>query len=433
MAPPGVGMARWPDGRPVFVQGAFPGDVVIPQDYAEKRSHLIVRKFALQEKSSARRDSPCPVSETCGGCDFIGISERHQQEQKQAIVLHALERTAKLRPPQPVLFHASPRSLGYRRRARLHMRDGRLGYCRKSSHELVEFAHCLVCSPRLNRVIDRLRGVLAQHSSAFRCVGAVEARAFGDDGALCAEDCSLFLQLRPQASKAQISRLEAALLPLENEMACWWGKGIAPLQQFSLGRGTGLFAPVGGFVQVNARVNEQLVAHVVALAERISAKNFVDVFCGNGNFSIPLLEAGLSGCGVELNPDSLRALKQAQKRGGFSRLEGAWLEERAETFLGSEQVSAKSWDLVVLDPPRSGCKEAMSALLALSPGHVILVGCDAVTLARDLRLLIDGPAKGAEPSSGASPPTYRLLDVQIFDMFPQTHHVETVALLQRST
>jgi len=177
------------------------------------------------------------------------------------------------------------------------------------------------------------------------------------------------------------------------------------------GEGTATYRDEAPFVQANPAVNDRLVADVVAVARR-RAVRFLELFAGGGNFSVPLAVAELEGVTVESHPGAVQGARDAASAAGVTdRLDIR--EGRAEDLLAAPDGQP---DLVLLDPPRAGAKDLMASIVALRPAWIAYVSCDPGALARDLGLLQAGG--------------YRLESVTAYDMFPHTHHVETVAWMQ---
>ncbi len=174
--------------------------------------------------------------------------------------------------------------------------------------------------------------------------------------------------------------------------------------------------PGGGFNQVNWAVNQLLVQALLDGAQRASALSFCDLYCGAGNFSLPLLARGLVGLGIESSRSAIAAAKRAAKEQALPSARFIAGDVRVEL---ERLARTDRFDLVVLDPPRSGARDVLSELIRRGPRHIAYCACDPVTLARDLRSLCDAG--------------YSLEQVMGFDMFPQTHHFETLAWLRRSS
>ena len=190
------------------------------------------------------------------------------------------------------------------------------------------------------------------------------------------------------------------------------GSESAEVERFDL-PGAYVLAPPGAFTQVNWEVNRALVDAVVQGALRRRASSFADLYSGSGNFSLPLLRAGLSGKGVEVSAASIECAQRAAREQGLG---GEFFAGDVGRVAARWATAGQRYDLVVLDPPRAGAKEALDSVVRLAGRAVVLIACDPVTFARDLRVLMD---RGLV-----------LEEVRAFDMFPQTHHVECLAWLR---
>jgi tRNA/tmRNA/rRNA uracil-C5-methylase (TrmA/RlmC/RlmD family) len=183
-------------------------------------------------------------------------------------------------------------------------------------------------------------------------------------------------------------------------------------QRFPLPGGVELRAPGPAFTQVNWPVNQHLVQAVLDGARERAVLAFCDLYCGAGNFSLPLFASGLRGVGIEASKFAIAAAKRAasEQRLGSARFVAGDVRDAL-----SKLPRGESFDLVVLDPPRTGAREILPELIRRAPRYIAYCACDPVTLARDLRTLCDAG--------------YVLEQVKGFDMFPQTHHFETLVWL----
>jgi 23S rRNA (uracil1939-C5)-methyltransferase len=410
LVPGGAGFLRLDNGQGAFAPGALPGERIRVHAAADHRTYLEATRWSLLNASPERVQPACPVQARCGGCDLMTLSDSAQLTAKVGILREALTRTGRFQVLPEIRFLGSARTLGYRSRIRLHVSpDGRLGFFAARSRDLVEIPGCLVADPELDRALAELRVLFARHRSA-------SAR---------------FVELELRVAPAG-PRLSLALVPKEREL-----EGTAALltalaesfhvsvaeratdpahdQRFPLPGGVELRAPAHAFTQVNWPVNQSLVQAVLDGAERRSARTFCDLYCGAGNFSLPLLARGLSGVGIEASKVAIAAAKRAASA---QQLDGArFIQGDVQGALG-KLPSAERFDLIVLDPPRTGAREILPALLLREPPQIAYCACDPVTLARDLRTLCD---EG-----------YVLEELTGFDMFPQTHHFETLAWLRRA-
>ncbi len=408
IVPGGRGFARLKDGRVALVDGAFPGDRVRLPVLRDRKSHVEGDAEVL-EVGTVRREAPCSVATICGGCDFMQLPLEAQARFKLDLVHEALRRTARLDLPRDGIELVRRGSdLEYRSRIRLQIKAGRVGFFSARSHELVEVERCVVSAEPIQRALERLRSHVRRHAEALSCFAHVEVRS-----APGSERCSLAFTTKPNERADAATR--KALEELRSEfLVVVQGEQREPeLERFPLGSVYVLAAP-GAFTQDNWAVNLALVEAVTEGARSRGLATFSDLYCGSGNFSLPLLAQGLTGKGVEVTPSSIACAERAAREQGLT---GGRFFAGDVTRLATQFADAgEKYELVVLDPPRAGAKDALPAVVRLATRAVVLVACDPVTFARDLRALIDAG--------------FELEDVKAFDMFPQTHHVECLAWLR---
>lgn len=381
--PDGDGGGRLPRGT-VRVPGALPGDVV-EVDLTGRRGR--VSTGALREivrPSPDRVEPPCPWDADCGGCDLSALAEpaRHRH------LARTVQRALGLDAPPPVV--PSPRR-DYRARVQLALTDGRAGYRRRRSHDLVEVGTCGIARPEVAAALVGLRAWLADGPSEG--LDRVELRSDGTSVALA------FRGRPPQTVRSRLAELGDVALEgrsLHGDPTRWLQVGATRLR-----------ASPRAFYQVNLDVNERLVAHVVEQVLARAPERVADVYAGIGNLALPLAAAGLPVVAVEQEGQALRDLQA--------------MDPSVEVVRGAAE--AVDWshvpaDVVVLDPPRAGAAGAMPGLLANRPRALVYVSCHPVSGARDLKIAV---AHG-----------YRIRDVRCFDMFPDTHHVETVIVAERA-
>jgi 23S rRNA (uracil1939-C5)-methyltransferase len=414
LVPGGQGMGRLVDGRPVFTTGAFPGDVIFVKNGEDRRSFVEAREYSIETKSPARVAPKCADCASCGGCDWMWISKAEQLRGKAEMIAQCLERIGKIDFKGPISVHPSPEEFSYRSRVRLQVLAGRVGFFARGSHELVEVKECSVSSSELWDLVGAVRKVVSIAPSAFSEVNYVEARVFAGARPL-KERASVYFALfqRPGAKARVSSALRAATRELRERALVAFSSEEAGIQAFVPSPGVEVGAPVGGFTQVNEGVNQMLVERVLAEVREVGARSFLDLYCGSGNFSLPLLLAGLSGVGVESSVSAISAARaQATKLG----LPGKFVAEACATYLKRESPQRGSFDVVLVDPPRAGAKDCLGPLQRLRAPLLLMIACDPASLGRDLGELVRGG--------------YRLRSIEGFDMFPQTHHVETLAILE---
>jgi 23S rRNA (uracil1939-C5)-methyltransferase len=412
----GAGLGRH-DGKAIFVPGTAPGDVVRCRLVREKKRHAHGELLDVLSSSPLRREPPCPVFGRCGGCQWQHLPYPRQAEWKERIFCTTLERAGALPPEGVRPLVPVPDEWEYRSRAQFKCRQTEsgfvMGFYRGGSHFVIDIARCPILEPRLNEALTRFRVWLAT-SPAPDQVPQVDV-GVGDDGNVRAvvhvlnQAATLGAYLQPLAAEAgyalflQQGRKEGMsqiLGPRNLELTV----GDPPLV---LGYGP------GGFAQVNLAQNRALVGEVVALAAELQPQRVLDLYCGMGNFSLPLARCAESVVGVEEYAPAIAAARDNARRNGVAN--AAFHARPAEETL--KEFAEEPFDLVVLDPPRSGAYPVMRELLEARPAHILYVSCDPPTLARDLAPLLHGG--------------YRLCRTRPFDLFPQTYHIESVTLLSR--
>jgi len=412
LVPGGDGLAHLADGRVAFITGAFPGDHVRPLAVEARKGHVRATRFELVEPSADRVTPPCPVAEVCGGCDFMAISNAAQLVQKEQLLRTALERTGGVSGlPARLPFTASDALLGYRSRVRFHVDgEGRLGFYARASHTVVEVPACAVCNAEINGALIRLRRV---SRDALAGLSEIEVRS-----ADAAPRISVLLVPRVPGGAGPSLKAVKAAVPAEWTVAVRGEESASDeSQRFPLPAGAHVDALPGVFTQVNWGVNRALVERVLHGARERGVKRFLDAYAGAGNFSLPLLASGMVGISVEKDTRAVECARRAAQELGLPAdgfVVGDAREKIAELARGRER-----FDLVVLDPPRSGARDVLEAVARLSAPAIALCSCDPVTLSRDVATL----AKLG----------YRLEEVHGFDMFPATHHLEALAWTTRST
>lgn len=354
----------------------------------------------------------CEVAPQCGGCPQISLAADRQRREKQSR-FERLAANSGVRVPHALwIWHDSPS--GYRNRIRLRMWQGVPGFF--NPHKDPD---CAVLEPALRRALANFVLWAKPWAERLRDVQHVELRlGDADEFGSSVEPrvgCVFTAQLGlSDPARAELDAWLATSLPAELEH---WvaGQGRPPSQRAWLTPQVYTWIPLGSFKQVNTEVNRRLVRVVRDCALDLSCKSFSDLYCGAGNFSLPLLAAGLAGSGVERDAHGIEALRRAASEQGLC----------AENFRAAE-VSAgdASWaaawprpELLLLNPPRAGLRDSVASLVGVEAKQVLLLCCSATSIVRDLAQFI---ARG-----------YAVERVWLCDMFPHTDHLELAVHLQR--
>ena len=407
LIPEGKALGRLADGRIVIATGAVPGDRIALEEVTERKGLVTARKHRLLAPSPQRITPVCELAERCGGCDWMALSVTEQRRHKVQILREALLRTGKIDwRERPIELVAGERAEGYRCRVRLQVGGGRIGFYHRGSHELVEPERCAVSSSAVNSALALLRELARRHPGALDAYAWLEVRE-ASDGSV-----SVLLQRRePRAEVDERPWLEALRVSFRVGHV---GGPADGAQRFQLTDDTFMLSAPQGFVQVNWEVNRLLVARVLAGASSRGVATFVDAYAGSGNFALPLLGLGLGGLAIESNASAVESAREAAAAQGFEP--AAFILGDAVAYAERLTRQAERFDLVLVDPPRAGLKEGLPSLARLAAGWLAMCSCNPVTLARDLRALLDLG--------------FELESLEAFDMFPQTHHLETLAWLR---
>jgi 23S rRNA (uracil1939-C5)-methyltransferase len=432
----GDGLARFPgaDGRAmtVFIPFVLPEERVEVDVRPEKAGFARGTIKQLVSPSSDRIEARCPYFRSCGGCHYQHIPYEQQLQFKSAILRETVRRIAKIELPE-VRLHPSP-PWNYRNRARLQVRnsaDFQLGYFRFASHEFLSIRECPINSPLINRLIARLIEL-----GGLNCPPVSEIEVFAD-----ASDERLLAWVFADPN-SDLKRLQAWAEEVQTEIPEIVGLSFFSTSRQSTGRQSGeddsshldshwqtllhcgartlsyrtqcheYRVRAGAFFQVNRHLVDDLVSTVTGSTK---GELVLDLYAGVGLFSSVLAKKFRHNFAVESSP-----ISQADLRHNVPANVNV-VSARVEDYLRSSPNQRKRPlrpDLIVLDPPRTGVgKAATGSLAKLGASEIRYVSCDPATLARDLVSLT---------SAG-----YRIQQVHLFDLFPQTFHIESVVFLDQ--
>jgi 23S rRNA (uracil1939-C5)-methyltransferase len=408
----GEGLARLGDGRVGLAAGVASGDEIEALAVEHRRGILRASAWRLLVPGPGRVAPPCRWADRCGGCDWMHLGREAQLEGKRAIVVDALERIAGLRgriEVPPVRTAGSP--WRYRTRLRLHVdRQGRVGLYGRASREIVEIDDCPVSAEPIRDAMALLRAALAEAPREGPAPFDAEIRVApaGPPTVVL-----LLASARHGPSPALVGHLQRRL-PLRVAAG---PASVGDEQRYPLPGAVELWAAANAFTQVNWAVNVELVQAVLARAVASGLGRFFDLYCGAGNFALPLLAAGMSGIAIDQSTDAVDGARRAARAQGLER--GRFESGDVPALVRRLARRGERCDLAVIDPPRAGARELAPLVAAVGPRACALCACDPATAARDIASLV---------KLG-----YRLEAVEPFDMFPQTHHVELLAWLERGS
>jgi 23S rRNA (uracil1939-C5)-methyltransferase len=386
LAAGGDAVGRDAGGRVTFVAGAAPGDRVRVRIVETHKRFARGELVEVLAPSPARVAAPCPLAaaRTCGGCPWMHVSAEAQLAAKQELAAGALRklvaRGLELLPP---LAPVPP--LRWRRRARFHIAPGAIGLDAPRSRRVTDVAACLQLDARLEAALGEVRAALGAVSYTARCDLHL---ALGHRGEV---HVVVDAPVPAEVADGLVGRAGIAGVVVPGHVA-----GAAAIEVEP-----GLVAPADAFAQASEAGNRALIDEVVAATRPGPGLRVLELFAGSGNFTRPLIAAG-----AEVIANDVRRPDQPVSQ---------FLVGRAEEVV--RRLAGERFDAVLLDPPRTGAREAVTALATLTAPRVIYVACDAATLARDLEIL---------DAAGWAPRRARVLD-----LMPQTAHLEIVAVSER--
>lgn len=419
----GRGIAR-EEGKTRFVDGALPGERVMAKMVSSRRKFDELRTEEVLEASPERITPPCDYADLCGGCSLQHMAPEAQIRFKENTLREHLAHFGGIEPGQWIAPMTSP-SLGYRRKARLGVRfvskrDSVLvGFREKRNSFLADINHCVVLDPRIGEHIEPLRQLI-RGLDAYQHIAQVEVACGDDEAAL------IFRNMVPLSDHdqtalvvfGQAQDLHIYLQPKGPDTVhrIWPEQGEERLSyrlpEFDL---TMKFHPMD-FTQVNADINQRMVHRAVEWLDVQPDDRVLDLFCGLGNFTLPLARKAKQVVGVEGDDAMVVRGRENAELNGLSSV--SFYGANLQGDFTAESWASEGFDRILIDPPRSGALEICEHLTAFGARRIVYVSCNPATLARDAGVIV---SKG-----------YRLVQAGVMDMFPHTTHVESIALFEKN-
>jgi 23S rRNA (uracil1939-C5)-methyltransferase len=423
----GAGVGRL-DGKVCFVSGAAPGDQLLVSVHANKRSYCEATIAKIVSPGSGRIIPPCPIFGQCGGCQWQHIEYEEQLRAKEAIFSQAFSRArVEVDHIAPIIPSSFQYGYRYRVQVKICWVQSRLifGFYRTGTHHVVEFPPdgCLLAVPILNQALTEVRTVFSKFPDP-QSIPKLDL-AVGDDGGVLAilhylgtasESVATFLIQQRDSMPA----IAGMFLQLEKKHSIQRIYGTEHVQ-YHVPSGVAdhdtclLQVSRGGFSQINLPQNRRLVTEVFALMKPHPTDRILDLFCGNGNFSIPLALAGAIVVGMDDYGGSIRdAMTNAHNAGVDVDYRTCDAHRAVQSLLGHQE----RFTAMLLDPPRAGARDISSVVHGLGMEYIVYVSCDPMTLTRDLAIILNNG--------------YSVKFTRVIDLFPQTYHMESVTLLKRN-
>ena len=371
-------------GKIIFVPDLLPNEEALVKITVDKKKYMVGEVIRLVKKSNDRIESKCPYK-NCG-CGLKSLNYLKTLDFKKDKVIDILKRYGKIEGAVKEII-SSDNIYGYRNKITLKVQNGKLGYFKNGSNDLIEINRCEIASEKSNEIIKVLK------KSDLNKVKEVIIKDFGEVMVIIKGDMDIE-KLKSLASSIYIN--DNLVYGKENI--------IARLGEFKF------YVSKDSFFQVNMDVALKLYNKVLEYLDNSSGKSVLDLYCGTGTISLFLSKHFDKVIGIEINEEAVKCAFLNKDLNNISNV-------RFICGDVSKEIHHLKADNIVVDPPRSGLtNEGINDILKINPERLVYVSCDPMTLARDLKLL------GAK---------YEVKEVTLFDMFPWTYHVESVCLLVR--
>lgn len=412
------------DGKAIFVDGALPGETVDYASFRRKPNYELAHLVSVLKPSNARLEPRCPHFGICGGCAMQHMDPSAQLATKQRVLEDSLWHIGRVRP-ETILPPIQGEAWGYRHRARLAVhkvaKKGNVlvGFHEKRSSYIADMQSCAILPPHLSDLLLPMRELVGALSIAER-LPQIEV-AIG-------EHCTalVFRILAPLTLADE--KLLRAFADRHDVVIYLQPKGPDTAYRFYPVPGPRLsyklpefaleldFRPTD-FTQVNHAVNRVLVRRALRLLDPQPGERVADMFCGLGNFTLPIARSGARVVGIEGSPGLVRRGRESAEANGLA----AQVDFAVANLFECSEASLAAlghFDKMLIDPPREGAVELVKALTGDMPRRIVYVSCNPATLARDAAVLVS--LKG-----------YRFVSAGAVNMFPQTAHVESIAVFER--
>lgn len=424
------------EGYPLFVPNALPGEEGKVKVVKPGKGYGFGRLTERTKESPFRQDPPCPIYKECGGCQIQHMTYEGQLQAKEKNVRDVMQRIGKLHDVtvHPVLGMDEP--WRYRNKAQVPVgeKDGRFvaGFYQKRSHEIIDMDKCIIQYEKNDEVIQHVKDICEKlevrpydeknHKGTLRHIMTRTAYTTGEVMVVLVTRTTE-LPHKNAIIDALVENIEGLKSIVHNvnpkktnvimgdSTRVLWGEEV--IHDYI---GNVKFAiSARSFYQVNPEQTKVLYEKALEYADLQGEETVIDAYCGIGTISLFLAQKAKKVYGVEIVPQAIEDAKKNAELNGMTNVE--FEAGPAEVVIPTWYKDGIRADVLVVDPPRKGCDEALlNTILAMKPKRVVYVSCNPGTLARDLRILEDGG--------------YKTTEVQPVDMFPQTMHCEAVAKIE---
>lgn len=409
--------------KAVFVDGALPGETVNIEYTASTSKYDEAKVLDVIKASADRVTPPCQHADICGGCSLQHLDTQKQIENKQAALIESLEYIGKVKAGAILPAITGP-TVGYRYKARLGVRYVAkkervlVGFREKRSNFLALIDQCEVLHTRVGHKLSALAALIF----------GMDAREHIPQIEVAIDDANVVLVFRhlEPLSESDLSKLvdfaklEGFIIMLQpggpKTVENLWPADFESLSYKLEDQNIQFKFEANDFTQVNPKINQKMINRVLELLDIQENEKVLDLFCGLGNFTLPLAQQGAHVVGIEGSQELVNKAITNAELNNISNIEFHAVDLSAK-LEGQRWLNA-TYDKILLDPPRSGAMEMIHHLGKLGASRIVYVSCQPTTLARDAGVLVNDYG-------------YKLLSAGVMDMFPHTAHVESIAVFEK--
>lgn len=397
----GLSIGRW-QGKVVMIKGVIPGETVEAAIEEEKRDYIIASVSRIVEPSPDRIMPDCRYFGICGGCHLQYISYSRQIKLKEEILSDCIKRLANIDMQlSDSMFHDLP--WRYRYRGQFKVSDGRIGFYREKTRDVVDIENCPLMIDEINVCLKNIRNMLdSGHKDFFEYISDIH---------ISYSDRPVVLLKVKDVEALDLKRLASVFLDLSSGVAIDNGKRVSlyGLQYITLSlQGLKYTISPLSFFQSHWSLNQDVVSLVKNILEPLNNKRVLDLYSGAGNFSLPIAQSAKEVIGIEENPF---AVKDGKRNANLNLIENCRF-----ILSTAEKVEINNFDIIIVDPPRTGLtNRAIERILSSEAERIVYISCNPSTLARDIRKFTL---------------KYDIDSIRMIDFFPQTYHIESLAFLK---
>jgi len=413
------------DGKKVFIPFTLTGERVSYRAIKKKKKFDEAQLVEIIEPSAQRVEAQCPYFTLCGGCATQHITPEMQLVLKEKSVLDTLMRIGQVTAKE-VMPALTDKVWGYRRRARLGVKyvvkkeAVLVGFREKNAPYIAQMSSCEVLHPKIAQLIQPFAELIYQLSIRDK-IPQLEC-------SVAENAISVVIRVLEKPSERDLElfrvfqqqwQIRLLLQPAGfNSIYPLDAMAIEPLYFTLQPFNVQLQFTATDFIQIHAEINNKMVVQALDWLEVTATDRVLDLFCGLGNFSLPLAQTAEEVLGIE---GDAALIQRAKDNASFNKISNIrFQKENLFEVSANSNWLAQQWDLVLIDPPRSGAKEVIDQLHLIAPKKVLYVSCHPASLARDADVLVNKLG-------------YCMTRVCVINMFPHTGHVETMALFEKPT